>query len=454
MHSSRTPIQLTIGDGKPGGKTLALRNDADVIGRVGFNFPDNIAFTPQFYHRFLADSGALGARTYREVQQRVYEHNFSSSERSLIREAVQSLPGRTNGIYVRSDDWPVGTGLWQSYLASAPPGNDGELVLRVEKALKFVLSSDFLPDVLAFKQKKGLTETVGVLLMPFFGYNIEIKGQTYRSPGVVITYIGKVNGRQFSFRSEGLSGLQIIETPFDTVLSKPFLDLSSGRKTNLDIPAELAHRGTLDSEVPETGKSVQQMLNELLNQTGPRYLEIIKDDSSPEWSIVQSAPFNIPAIERPEVPEDAKVASVKRLFGTGIVRGETIKYNALHIPNSYPGEFGKPIPAIQEIDAFNKQHKDYLLIIQTSTIPDFSGHIELGNFSNASAVLLVVDEMLRGAQGHLGGRFREFGIPILLALDDKVNGNWLRSLRRNTQQNQKFVVYANEFNSDGFIALE
>ena len=56
---------------------------------------------------------------------------------------------------------------------------------------------------------------------------------------------------------------------------------------------------------------------------------------------------------------------------------------------------------------------------------------------------------------HLGGAFRELGIPVIAGfLDEKL----LRSLREKPVQDLKTVLYANEFYPEfcarGFLALE
>ncbi|MEW6584196.1 MAG: hypothetical protein AB1442_01145 [Nitrospirota bacterium] len=450
MHKSHTAVQETIGSGNPGGKSLSLRKDANRIQLAGFNYPDNVAFTPGFFHRFLADSGALDAKKLEDAKSRVHKHSFSASEKEAIQEAVLMFPDRAKGFAIRSDDYPMGVGLWETWFTSASSDKTGkQLALRVGEKMKWVLASDFDSDVLAFKQKKGMTDNVGVLLMPLYGHTVTFDKKIFRLPGQVIHFMGTLKGQDFYYGSEGFTtGGEPFKNRlfigYSDEFSTTVLNLRTGDNDYVKIPRRKMQES--EDRNPETEKPLEDRISDLVRGAGPRYLELIKGDSSPSWTIVQSAPMKIPKLPKLVVPAKAKVVLSNEVIGTAVTSGSQIKFAIL---NRFDGS-----KQIQEIDGFNKKNTGYLLVLAVSQACEFSIPFKLSNFSNAAAVLVINEELRNTAQEHLGGRFREFGIPVLLVERDSVNIDWLESLHDKPLQNQKFVVYANEFGRKGFVALE
>ena len=326
--------EKTIGEGKPGLKTLALRADRAAIERSGLYFPSHASFTPKFFQRFLWESGALKANDHYEAQNKVGEGEFSPKEKQEIKEAILSLhPLLRSRLIVRSDDYAAGIGLGHTGPAvintryDVEPDELEKLVLLVEEQMKHVLIYDFEPGMCAFKEKKNIHENAGIILMPIFG----VVSEEGIVPPISINFLGKVDGEALVSIGAGIGGANekldtlhglYDEIPINRILRNRHLTHGKIAKPNStwfelgDISDIIRTCMDMNEWVPDLFSTINNMVDELIDEVGPRYLEIVRDDiQSPHWVVVQSAPFEPKIIEKPELGEGYSITETDQVVG-------------------------------------------------------------------------------------------------------------------------------------------
>ena len=449
-------IVKTIGSENPGGKTATLRNDRAAIERNGFHFPNHISFTPQFFRRFLEDSGAMDATTHdNEVRRRMGNHKFSGEEKDAIRAALfEFVPRYTPVLIVRSDEYPAGTGIWKTrpvavnfHLSDSQDG--GKLVEqalpKIEDTLKDVLSSDFSPSAKEFKRKKGLGES-GVMLMPLIGDIFKSSYGPACAPTMSISYIGKIVGKELVSAGLGYDGTNHTPLYFQEMGPDILQVLKDERGYGIILSNSAAFPCKLNSPSPMQAASrlgsLSIRIGDLVKETGPRYLEIAWAAlGCHEGAIVQSAPFNIPKLEKkPPSAVLRPLIHTSNVVGTKIAATDKIRF-----ANSNQME--------DEDVAFNKDNENYLLVLKTEYARQFQRNWALPAYSNAAAIVFDIDAMKNPLFTHLGGAARELGIPILAG---KLNQDAMEHFK-NQVENVKALVYADEFipgGPVGFVSLD
>lgn len=440
-------IEKTLGTGNPGLKTLALRGDRSHIQKAGFRYVDNVALTPRVFERFLERSGALDASAD-EAQRRIHATDFDELECASILSAFLELPEHLRyRLLVRSDDYPRGIGLWYSGAVSVSESNGSRTVALIEqlkRQIKLVLASDFKDDTKTFKEKKGITHSPGILLMPLVGQRIGSNGSSYFAPSISINYLGDTQDAIIAVGA-GFGG-------------------SNSRSARTDVISLVPHSLILDSHmvfsnwpaVKEDGGDVEfvsfkdilslldqslfdflnTLLKRLLTATGPRYLEIVKGEGQ-SWAVVQSAPVEVPSLAMPSVKESHILLEAASVLSSAVVRSSVLRY-----ANSSPRD--------EDIE-FNRRNHGYILVLDAKTCGRFANSWPLHALSNAAAIILHVNEISRPVASHLGGMFRELGIPVIAG---QLDARFMDLLMRRPNQNMNFVVYADEFSGRGFLARE
>ena len=449
-------IVKTVGPGNPGGKTAALRNDRAAIERAGFHFPNHASFTPQFFRRFIEDSGVMDATTYNGgVRRRMAKHEFSGEEKDAIRAVLlEFVPHYTPVLMVRSDEYPVGTGIWETHpvavnfhLSGSQDG--GKLVEqalpKIEDALKGVLSSDFSPDAKEFKRKKELGES-GAMFMPLIGDIFKSSYGPACAPTISISYIGKIFGKELVSAGLGYDGTNHAPLYFQERGPDMLQVLDGERGYGIILSSSAAFPCQLNPPSPVQAASrlgsLSSRIGDLVKETGPRYLEIaLAVDSCHEGAIVQSAPFNIPKLEmEPPSAVLRPLIHTSNVIGTKIAATDKIRF-------AHAGQME------DEDVAFNKDNENYLLVLKTEYARQFQRNWALPAYSNAAAIVLNIDAMKNPLFTHLGGAARELGIPILAG---RLNQGVMEHFK-NQVENVKALVYADEFipfGPIGFVSLD
>ena len=454
-------IQKTIGSGDVGSKSAALRRDKKAIEGAGLYFPDHVSFTPQFFRRFLDDSGAREGNTFYDSDERLHACEFRSDERDDIRSALYDLAKPyVHVLMARSDDYAAGVGIWKSVPIAVnfhsvgkediPKAVEAALPL-VEKQFKTILGSDFSKNAKEFKRKKGIGD-IGVMLMPLVGSIFRAYGRIYASPRACISYLGEINDDAFFSVGAGYDGANEIARPYNyykasTLRAEHFFELVDRK---LGRAVNLADSGASDHvDLPRVSDpaamfliNVVSKIKKLIDMTGPRYLEIAwSHDSCLEGAVVQTAPFEVPKLDG--TPPSAvlhPLISTSHVIGTSLANAEKIKY--------VEGE-----PSDDDL-LFNRDNRDYLLVVKLRYNTEFNNAWGVAAFSNAAGVVLHTEPIANPLCTHLGGGIREIGVPILAGT---ISDAMLASLKKQPLQNIKSLVYADEFHPEGprgFVSLD
>lgn len=455
---NRELVQGTIGDGKPGPKTTALRNDRDGIVRAGAIYPDNVAITPHSFKHFLKESGALYAKSYPEAYSKLQQHPFSKSDKQTITDALMAFPEPLRySLMVRGDDYSVGIGLGHTGTASAISSMGfGELFSQVCYEIKKVLASDFGPDMIVFKKKMGMKDNSGVLLMPIYGDRDYVGGENGEKlicPPLSINYIGKVGGKAIISVGGGIGGANLkVHMPGYSSMHKVSREISKEMMEHAISHKMVGGVSELDGELNEAMTQfyplaaadslaerfmgINAIVDRIASNLGQRYLEIVMDDFlKPLWVVVQSAQVRINQITKPEVPKESLLADSLDVVGTGL------KYTNQIL-------FAGHTPTVMDI-GFNRYNENYLLVLDVHMASMINMGWSLSSFSNAGAVVMEIGNAQYKLFSHLGGYFRELGIPVLSAkFDSKIKAQ----VGEKPYINRKCLVYANEFESEGFVA--
>ncbi|MBU0591518.1 hypothetical protein KKF81_03970 [Candidatus Micrarchaeota archaeon] len=472
LEQGHTPIQLKIGNGNPGPKTCALLQDEHAIKKAGFYFPDHVAFTPRFFRRILLESGALKDKN---PEKKLKTAKFSPKEKEQIRDAIMAFhPLLRPYLMVRSDDYASGVGLWHTggaairFTENISNNQLKMLANSVELQMKLVLASDFRSNVRIFKEKMGIVENPGVLLMPAFG---KIGNDSRRdeevhmvTPPISINFLGRINELALVAVGAGMGGAN---EPFAHSAFKRRIEFGiflNGTLGNLHARKPDWPALTLNRETPiwpcdiskyldmcrqhietdsgfEQWERINKMIGDLLEITGPRYLEMVADDCEGQvWVVTQSAPFAPRIVQRPKIEEGNKIHETYLALGTSIAKGTEIRFASGDEPN-------------EEDIVFNQTRSNYLLVLYIRHIRNFNkpGKWGLESFSNAGAVVLITP-IVSGAFGsHLGGHMRELGIPVIgiEGCADRID-----RLKKELTGKKQWLVYADEFKRQGVLAAE
>lgn len=442
----------TIGQGQPGPKTRALRADAKAITDSKLLFPDHVAFTAQFFERFLHELRTRG------------KAEFTPQEKAQIKEAIMSFPGNlSSNVFVRSDEYPRGVGLWHSGIVSgASLASNDDHIDAIGLEIQKVLESDNHPDVRAFRKAKNLSEPPGVLLMPVYGglYQFDrSKIIHYLFPLVSANYHGTPEQKGRGAVGCGIGGANKkhakrgggMGAEFIGLLSDPMryddwnaLDLETGEVKCLDISVQLREARVTEDQIWHNLTDRTDTFIESVGES--RYVEVVLskrlDQDPTAWMVVQSAPTTLPFVDQPDVPEESvKLESYNRVIVTKNIKASKIRFAK-----------GNDTPA-KEDEQFNEQNKGHVLVIDIQ-VPDMLGMLwGVRHVSNAKAIVLHVPDRTSYSPfiSHLGGWVRELDIPVIAG---KLDPDLLKSLRKQPEQKLNCLVHSDEWRGRGFLAIE
>lgn len=215
---------IIVGSGAVGRKSAGLLAEKGIIGQAGFVFPEFASVTPAFFRRFLEESGAAGKQG--EAEKFIMQHEFTASEKEAIGAAALSFEPSASGraLMVRSDEWAGGSGIWKSCAVSAHVGQEKLFLERVFGGIKKVLASGFSFEAEMFRKRMGIEEDSGVMLMPVYGENVEVRGLKCIVPPIGMACMSK-NGKGVYVTSG--SGIEWMKRPM-YVTSGYFVGDNSG----------------------------------------------------------------------------------------------------------------------------------------------------------------------------------------------------------------------------------
>ncbi len=443
-------IEITVGKGLPGPKTLGLRNDRTDIQASGFHYPINVALTPQFLQRRLLEAGITVTDDRDNAFEKLKKVPFTEPERTELKRALLELPTEVRSrLIVRSDESAEGTGLLTSRRTSETADVDS-LILEIEKIAGEILSGEYgtLPKL--YRKIVGMETNTGVSLMPFYGERfVDLEtGRRQISPVFGMNFLGLCTRRNLLSVSTTLSTIEqlALETP-------------NGTRRPLESGQLLETLGTINRAppYPRYRRSLRDRIMNLIERTGARYLEIVRDGwDTHDYVVVQSAPYSCPATKKPDRREYERVVKTKLAFGIASARIRECKYVHLEL---FGESMEAELQALKEYDSTHSDpaHKGYLLVINglsVGMVPDLIYRKLM--LANPGALLICAFGLgnKNMAFSHLGGFFRALGIPILIADESDEPSSFLRVLREKREMELDCLVYANQFERSGIVGIK
>ncbi|MFA5349671.1 MAG: hypothetical protein WC309_04910 [Candidatus Paceibacterota bacterium] len=454
------PVVEKIGTGNPGRKSLKLLENRELIERNGFMPLHMISITPEILGNWMKENGILEAKNDDDAWDRINSFSLPKGMLREIEEKLLMLPFELRfRIMVRSDESEYGNGSWSSgpvYIApwDIRDDNDVERIVKlIEWQIKRILTSDFKKSTRIYKQRMGIEETPGVMLMPIYGALTEMRALL---PLFSINYLGKINEMARISVGCGIGGANMECSALHGLFERiPLIEFigdnnvgtcwwtanSNGNIANMHAREiiQWAH-----DNIPverEKWERINEMVGGLVSG-GAKYLEITNAGLEPVWCVTQIADFEY---SKPRPPKNNKKnihISTNEVLGTKVIKREKIRFKT-----------GKPGREDME---YNENNKGYILILDCNQASDFRKYWNEGYASNADAVILLLNEFTGDIGSHLGGYFRTLGIPVLGIRQDCIyckNKGCIKfeDLKKELETGDwTGTVYADEFNPKGY----
>lgn len=408
----RRTFEITMGEGSPSKKTMGVRGAKEMAQESGFNYPSNVAITPQFFRKFMERSGALEA-TGNEAKLRMVREKFSITEKKDLLDAYHQFPEKgTAGrqVMVRLDEpWTVSCGIGFSDEVK----NDAEFLRNV----KISLESSRTEDAIAFRELKGLPDEFGILLMEKFTNFTNEDGKIVdRGPAATVNFLGEAGGKSLVQYSSNM-----------------FLN-------DNDADARIIGKG---EKWPSLLHGLKEKAERLVKLGGFCSFEAVRSniDGRDSWTLVQYEKRDEPRIEEPKIEPDRMIWSIGRAVGSALSQTSGVS------ECSHRAGFRFVDNGLSE---YNRTHRGYLFIANLDLLLAFWG-FPLKCYSNAGAILATYEEMKRTASfeylSHISGVVRALGIPFL-TMDKNLHADTLDRIRNSNG----LLCFADEFNNKGFIA--
>jgi len=452
-----------IGQGEPGGKTVGLSNIRERAEKAGIPIPDFISMTPFCFEEILDKSGARKANNQFDAGGCLRKYDFSPELLNPLQENL-ALMAKNCGIIdrlwwpliVRSDD-KGSTGVWESVpVVVSSDLNDSDMRI-ISCAMKNVLGSDFSYDAKEFRSKTN-SQNIGVMIMPIAGDAPWRMNGEFIAPHLSISYIGKVNDLSYVAAGPGLGGANLktnegaVRLRTKNLPDELFLQVLKGKNGDGDLfvsaltlsSSKIEYKGFDRVELGKAKSLLYEFalkIEQLVTGKLPLSLEFAwSAKNHPQGALLQSDELAIQKVTQPQAKNEDTLISTSSVIGTKLCSADKVKL---------------VIGSMSDKDvAFNRENNNYLLVIDIDDVKH--GYWNLTGYSNAAALILQSDDGREISDySHLGGMFRELGIPVL---EGKFDHHKIPvSLHEKPVQDIRAIVYVDEFRSEGplgFVAFD
>jgi len=472
----KNPDFLIIGGGEIGSKASQLIEKTPTLKKLGFHTPKRTVLAEGFFNDFFQKSG-LGANlrdvsANADTETVVKNSSFSSEQLETLQTICRSYGDKPLVIRSSAKGDARGTGTYKSVFVD-------NNITDFNQGLKQVLASYFSPDAIAFRKDAATGEGFGVLIEPIIGHDFEgeiapiLSGFGYTSTSRGECHLTIVPGLGCAVESR--DGERITKSQIDKyngILSDYIDDAQyeNGNvarrnvalfRTNEFVCIRDAYRAKvfhpyekeiIDStiEYHDDIKIVFDNLN--LNPVfsamkkmerafkKPQYFEwaMTAENGKPVFWIIQIADVD-KKLDLVDFENSGEV-----IFTGHTVTGNGVKEASKIVVCYYPDDVG-------QLDKFNKENKDYILIYSgnlTCSVWKKEKLLNYRNFSNASVLLEIQrsthsENPLSHFDGQLDMTGKFFGV---LYNDPKIpSGKYLEKIYFNVHQgNFKIIVSENQ----------
>ena len=455
-----------IGPGKPGFKTRDLMKFADSVEKLdiasdgkklNLSLPKSAVITPALCRMFEKQAGCGekdDPKTAKEKMMNCKSGEFDGAIGEIYSFNYQKYMNLY--IAIRSDDFGA-TGVLSSSFAHVNTNRpDSVSINTLKESAINVLASAYSEDAkeMAHLFEKFGSEGTGILANPFYGKETKMTfSAATLGPAYSVSYLAPI-AKYGYYAWQVIRGIAATQehgrkrvyasrygVPLKDLLGTAQYDYCVGLGSGSDLPKPVNFMPMSKKIEPKTlenvGLALYLAMKEL--QSGMRlYAELVCEDSRKiyDWVVLQisgleSAKFSKPALINPE----EEWVQTRRVMGFSDKNIQGVHF-AKHEPDC-------------NTRAYNLEHKDYLLVIESFSLQDFEKNWRISDYGNAGAIVFVIGHMLNPVISHLGGRLRMLDIPLLV-LDEDMDSKSIGQLRA-LDGNSKIRVFADESIPIGWI---
>ena len=477
---SRELVIKIIGQGKIGGKSQALIESQSSFQKANSPFPSIFPVTSGYFDEFRGRAGIDKGTDEATAKERIMKTEFMKAEKEGITDTVlpffaQESTGSVNNAVLyaaiaRSDESGVGTGIRKSKPALA--SNKDIFIGRLLDAIKEVLASGFSKDAKIFDRMMGIGEEAnGVMLMPYYGIPEKVQGQMAVFPLFLSVIYANDKSKKtavYSLADENRVAQWRVTSGsmFDAVcrenrvnsmneLYRDYNDSSflieklrslmglGSEDMQLKVFKDIFGRPGLEKIMQECLEGEQVNLSQKIKQVNAALPVLFDGKGSFYAEYVINQPRGSMPVQFSKIKIDASRLEaydyIKPLIAPGVF--EAVGTCRKAVENV---RFASEIPSAED-EKYNEGHSNYLLYIKTNESMRLMENWSLRHLCNAGAVYLEAQSSYGANMNfgfHLGGYFRELGIPLLVS-----------NKPAQVKKDGKYVVQADEFSLKGLRGL-
>jgi len=484
-----TPTQVKIiGNGPVGGKSREMLTFAKEFGdvdlpvygdkRLSVKVPSFVPITPLLCEEIAKKAGC----SMKEDDPKTAREKIMNSRDPLLKKSMEKLYDAEYGqntvpIYAfRSDD--VGfSGIMPTEFACANFNNSkASIVENFMEAAAEVISGRFSVDAKIARERLPFWSEGGIMFMPFYGEELANpigiaagwREKKYTAPSLTASFIAPLEDSEY-YRWQFFRGISAYASPRNLerfnglpneiaaytcmegselhalaqVQTSPWplgLRTDAG-KSELSFFKSMMHHPPSYEDTLDISMGMNEMVMDIKGAFGKAYLELLCPSSENpfDWLFMQFSNLEFIGSKRPK-----ERPSGEGWAGTSQVMGFADKIcSVMHFADEKPNDSDRK---------FNKNNKNYVLVINAVSPWDFQDNWHLPDFSNAGAIVMVVSGRRHPAISHMGGLARMMGVPILVY--DKMSRFGGAEMIMNSPCNAKYRVIADEAAVFGGIRKE
>ncbi|MCX6771049.1 MAG: hypothetical protein NTX79_03265 [Candidatus Micrarchaeota archaeon] len=390
------------------------------------HLPKSAAITPEICRKFEKEAGCNEKDTPVSAKEKLL--NCKSGEFNSAVEEVYRFHHekyRSTPFAMRSDDFGATGVLKTSFVWVNTNNPDASQIKNIRASAIEVLSSAYSDNAKAMARMfaKWGSEGTGILVNPYYGKEIqmEMSGDIVSGPAFSLAYLAPLEKSDYSVWqvSRGIAAVPEGALDYtkrfttDNVMFNLAVQLGVAEQypaTGLGnrggwFPKPVQFKPTFGRGIEtETFEKTSRMLDSAMTKIkkGTRlYAELVCEEGKNlyDWIVLQMSSVEWAGFTQPKTRVGSDWIRTKRVMGFADRKLDGVCFSK-NKPNS-------------EMEKYNSEHKDYLLVIEVSTLVDFEKHWKISDYGNAGAIVFIAQDIFNPVQSHVGGLLRMLNIPTM-----------------------------------------